>query len=397
MDRGESMVRGKVRVAAGSAQGATATGRALALLPTSWRAIHDVRWPGRQLANIDHVVIGPGGVFVIHARTWTGEVEVRHDQLMRNGRKQESSVLAVEACAIAVAGSADGVDPALVQPVLCLVREEVVEGKVGEVLVCSITNLASVLSQRAPVIDEAEVEAIHSRLRADLPVAAAHRADRSRGKSRGRRAGGRRSRAADHPSADELVRGVRRKHAWRRRAKGVVTVLAALVFVLGVGALVGAVQTNGLRTSFETFMDKHVTPTVVVGEAAEIEGSDTRPRMSIVAGAPRPVTPRPGTGKVAGGNQLWGVLFRVENLSTGVGLMPPWLSSAHVRDGSRDYTVSGHAIRQGRPLPTNQPLAPGQTLTGYLVFELPHASTIERVRMTIRGETARWKVIAGDG
>ena len=171
--------------------------------------------------------------------------------------------------------------------------------------------------------------------------------------------------------------------------------VAALVFVLGVGALVGAAQSGDLRTSFETFLDKHVTHTVPVGEAAEVKGSDTRPQLSIVAGAPRPVTARPGSGKVAEGNRLWGVPFRVENLSAGVGLMPPWLTSATVRDDNRSYPVSGHTIRQGRLLPTNQPLAAGQTLSGHLVFELPRASTIEKVSMTIQGKSARWKVIAG--
>lgn len=390
---------GKVRRAArrvplgsarGSAHRATPTARALAELPTPWRAIHDVRWPGRQLANIDHVVVGPGGVFVIHAKRWTGEVEVRHDHLLRNGLRPESSVLAVEASAIAVAGTADGVDPAMVVPVLCLVRDEDVTGRVGEVLVCSTTNIAEVLGERAPVIDEAEVEAIHARLRSGLPVAASHRAGTSRSRA------SRRSPRASDGSVDEVLRRVRRTHSWRRGVKRVVAVVAALVFVLGVAAMVGAAQTGNLRTSFESFLDKHVTHTVPVGRAAEIKGSDTRPHLSVVAGRPRPVAARPGAGKVAGGNQLWGVPFRVQNLSRGVGLMPPWLTSATVRDEDRAYVVSGHAIRQGRLLPTSQPLAAGQTLSGYLVFELPRTSTIEKVRLTIQGKSAQWKVVTGD-
>jgi hypothetical protein len=377
-----------------SARGATtATGRALAELPPPWRAINDVRWPGRLLANIDHVVVGPTGVYVIHAKTWAGEVDVRHGDLVLNGRKQESSVLAVEASAIAVAGTADGVDPALVKPVLCLVRDEVVEGAVGEALVCSTRTLAEVLTQRAPVLDAAEIEAIHTRLRKGLPVAAGHRADPPAG-IRGVWARSRRPRGSAARSADELVREVRRKQARRRRVKGVFAAVVAIAFVLSAGAVVGAARTGELRGSVEVFLDRHVTHTVPVGRAAEIAGSKTRPHLRIVAGAPRPVTARPGAGTVAPGSRLWGVPVRVQNLSQGVGLMPPWLSSATVRDEVRTYPVSGHTVREGRLLPTHQPMAAGQTLFGFLVFELPRGRSIERVQLTVQGKSARWRVAA---
>jgi hypothetical protein len=380
----------------GSARGATATGRALVELPAPWRAIHDVRWPGRLLANIDHVVVGPSGVYVIHAKTWTGEVEVRHGELVLNGRKQESSVLAVEASAIAVAGTADGVDPALVRPVLCLVRDEVVEGTVGDALVCSTRTLAEVLTQQAPVVDAAGIEAIHTRLRTGLPVAASHRADPPAG-FRGALARTRRPRGSGARSTDELVREVRRRQARRRRVKGVVATVVAVAVVLSAGAVVGAARTGDLRGSVEGFLDRHVTHTVPVGQAAEIGGSKTRPHLRIVAGAPRPVTARPGAGMVRPGSRLWGVPFRVQNLSSGVGLMPPWLSSATVRDDLRTYTVSGHAVREGRLLPTHRPMAAGQTLSGFLVFELPRGRTIEKVQLTVQGKSARWRVDLSDG
>ena len=390
-------MRGKVREARrhepSGARRATATGRALAELPAPWRAINDVRWPGRQLANIDHVVVGPTGVYVIHAKTWTGEVEVRHGELVLNGRKQESSVLAVEASAIAVAGTADGVDPALVRPVLCLVRDQVVDGTVGEALVCSTRTLVEVITRRAPVVDTAEIEAIHTRLRTGLPVAARHRAGPPAGTG-ARWSWPRRSRRSGARTTDELVREVRRKQARRRRVKCGVAAVVATAFVLSAAAVVDAARTGELRGSVEGFLDRHVTHTVPVGEAAEIAGSRTRPRLRIVAGTPRPVTARPGSGTVAPGSRLWGVPFRVQNLSTGVGLMPPWLSRATVRDDLRTYPVSGHAVREGRLLPTHRPMAAGQTLSGFLVFELPRGRRIEKVQLTVQGKSARWKVVA---
>lgn len=50
-----------------------------------WIALHDVHWPGRPQANIDHVAIGPGGVVVIDAKNWTGTVALANGTLRQNG------------------------------------------------------------------------------------------------------------------------------------------------------------------------------------------------------------------------------------------------------------------------------------------------------------------------
>src|SRR6476469_10354007 len=77
------------------AEGERQTANALAMLPAAgWFVLHDVRWPGKRFANIDHVVIGPGGVFVIDSKAWSGRVEVRHDVLRQNGRSREAAVAA---------------------------------------------------------------------------------------------------------------------------------------------------------------------------------------------------------------------------------------------------------------------------------------------------------------
>ncbi|MGP7961771.1 nuclease-related domain-containing protein [Sanguibacter sp. A246] len=49
-----------------------------------WLLLHDIRWPGRQKANIDHVAIGPGGVVIIDTKNWSGEVTVT-DGVLRCG------------------------------------------------------------------------------------------------------------------------------------------------------------------------------------------------------------------------------------------------------------------------------------------------------------------------
>jgi hypothetical protein len=38
--------------------------------------LHDRRWPGSRNANLDHIVVGPSGVFVIDAKKYQGRIEV---------------------------------------------------------------------------------------------------------------------------------------------------------------------------------------------------------------------------------------------------------------------------------------------------------------------------------
>lgn len=52
-----------------------------------WRVLHDVHWPGRPKANLDHVLVGPGGVVVLDTKNWTGTVELCGGELRRNGHR----------------------------------------------------------------------------------------------------------------------------------------------------------------------------------------------------------------------------------------------------------------------------------------------------------------------
>lgn len=64
-------------------------------------SLHDRRVPGSR-ANIDHLVVGPAGVFVIDAKRWSGKVERRGwlsrddgGQLYVNGRDRSKTVHAI--------------------------------------------------------------------------------------------------------------------------------------------------------------------------------------------------------------------------------------------------------------------------------------------------------------
>jgi hypothetical protein len=136
------------------AVGEVAVAAALAALPAGWVVLHDLAWPGRQRANLDHVVIGPGGVFVVDAKNWSGRIEVRDHVLTQNGRRREEAVSSVTAAAIAVQAL---VSPLDCSAVLCFVRAEEVSATAWNVTVCSTANLVATLTSRPTLIGPDEV------------------------------------------------------------------------------------------------------------------------------------------------------------------------------------------------------------------------------------------------
>lgn len=104
-----------------------------------WLLLHDIRWPGRQKANIDHVAIGPGGVVVIDAKNWSGEVIISDGVLRCGGysKSRECDSIALQAADVAamlrpehrfgvrgvMALAAHGTEPTPAGPVIVMGRE----------------------------------------------------------------------------------------------------------------------------------------------------------------------------------------------------------------------------------------------------------------------------------
>lgn len=156
----------------GATTGEESTAHALAALPElDWRVFHDVHWPGRRYANIDHVVVGPGGVFVIDSKAWAGEIEVAAGVLRHNGHRRERHVLAAVDAAAAVGELLPGLDPTTVKPVLCFDREKPVFGWSREVMVCSTVNVATLMASRPTLLDDATLRVTAETLAQSLRVA----------------------------------------------------------------------------------------------------------------------------------------------------------------------------------------------------------------------------------
>ena len=166
------------------AAGEAATAEVLAGLQPGWISLHDYRWPGRRLANIDHIVVGPGGIFVIDSKNWTGDVRIDGQTLRQNGRSREKNVAGVADAALAVS-ELIAAHAHLVRGVMCFVGDRPLSGWVRDVMVCSSANLAEMLRTREPVLDDQQVNEIATWLDAELrsasdaPAAAAYRSPRA--------------------------------------------------------------------------------------------------------------------------------------------------------------------------------------------------------------------------
>ena len=139
------------------AEGEEATAAVLAQLPAAtWTVFHDVRWPGRRYANVDHIVVGPPGVFVIDSKNWSGRITVEADVLRQNGRQRETTVAGAAEAGLAVGALVPSLSPRMVHPVLCFVREDALSGWARDVMVCSTGNLVSMLTTRPAVLDDVQ-------------------------------------------------------------------------------------------------------------------------------------------------------------------------------------------------------------------------------------------------
>ena len=146
-----------------------------------WVVVHDRAIPGTR-ANIDHVVIGPPGVFVVESKSYGGRVVIGRRSLWRDGwridevvdqaRREAAALHEALADALRVAGVG-------VTPVVCVHRASVERRRfwyraaVGGIAICGGGRLVKVLTRRPAVLDAATVERLGRLAAARLSPAAA--------------------------------------------------------------------------------------------------------------------------------------------------------------------------------------------------------------------------------
>lgn len=70
-------------------EGEAQMGKALEKLPNGWRVFHDLDLEGE---NVDHLVVGPGGIFNLEVKNYSGKVIATPKGLWNKGKRQDKIV-----------------------------------------------------------------------------------------------------------------------------------------------------------------------------------------------------------------------------------------------------------------------------------------------------------------
>jgi hypothetical protein len=153
--------------------GEQAVGAALERLRAHrYDVLHDVRWPGRRRANIDHVAVGPAGILVVDAKNWTGKVAAHHGILRQNGSRRDKEVDGVRRAGADVAALLQLPWALHVIPVLCLAGEhQVSPTRCSQVTVVDVGRLADWVSALPGHLSPGDVRDLAAELRSKLPSA----------------------------------------------------------------------------------------------------------------------------------------------------------------------------------------------------------------------------------
>jgi hypothetical protein len=131
---------------------------------TGWRLLEDRRWPGTKKANVDLLIVGPGGVYVIDVKGWK-EPRVENGRLYRGEAEADSDVhnilrvteLAQEALLEL------GVSPIAVVPVMAFAGH-VIEQPLGQIQLVGEHNLLHWLTRRWRRMDDDQIAEVFAAL-----------------------------------------------------------------------------------------------------------------------------------------------------------------------------------------------------------------------------------------
>jgi hypothetical protein len=135
------------------------------LIPHGWYVLHDVHWPGRPKANLDHVLVGPGGIVVVDAKNWTGEVRVSSGVLWQGRYARTQSVEGALAQCAAVASVLAPPHRRLVRPMICMAAQPELFGVTSsDVAVAGVERVVAAVTALPDVLDQQTVVGLYAHL-----------------------------------------------------------------------------------------------------------------------------------------------------------------------------------------------------------------------------------------
>ena len=147
------------------------TSRALApLAAMGYHQLGDRVWPGTKRANIDLLLVGPSGVYVIDTKCWS-DVSVQSGRLFRGDADAQDEVdklLRVTELVEASAAEA-GLPPLEVLPVMAFAGRKDIAEQLGRVHLQGDRNLIAFCARRGTRLSELHVERLLGQLMADFP------------------------------------------------------------------------------------------------------------------------------------------------------------------------------------------------------------------------------------
>jgi hypothetical protein len=156
LDRAEHAAAGYQQLVAGTLS---------RLIPHGWFLLHDVHWPGRPLARLDHVLVGPGGVVVISSKSWNGHVEVRDGVLRQNGYARHPVIEVALGQAAAVAALLPANRRRFVRSMVCMAAQHDVSGTTAcGVEVHGAGRVVAAVAALPRVLDSESVIGLYSQL-----------------------------------------------------------------------------------------------------------------------------------------------------------------------------------------------------------------------------------------
>ncbi|UVJ39703.1 nuclease-related domain-containing protein [Arthrobacter sp. CJ23] len=150
------------------------------LAPHGWYMLHDVHWPGRPLANLDHVLVGPGGIVVVDTKNWTGNVTAHGGVLRQNGRSRASAIEGALRQGASVAGLLVPEHGTKLWPMICLAgHPDMRLATVNGVAVVGVGGIEAAITRLKPVLDPLTVAGLHAHLAQQLVPGPARQAGRA--------------------------------------------------------------------------------------------------------------------------------------------------------------------------------------------------------------------------
>lgn len=139
------------------------------LVPQGWYVLHDVHWPGRPRASLDHVLVGPGGVVVVDRKNWTGEVHISSGVLWQGRYARTQAVEGALAQCAAVASVMAPQHRRLVRPMICMAAQPALFGvTTSDVAVAGTGRVLAAIEALPAVLDAQGVAGVYEYLSREL-------------------------------------------------------------------------------------------------------------------------------------------------------------------------------------------------------------------------------------